>query len=323
MKARHYIFILTFVLLSLYTGFSYGQFKDESETVTPGGAPLGESIIEYWESGVELNASRGECKNVRAVVPVPTNWKEQKVKLVKEDISPLAKISFRDVKGGGKMLMINIPVLPARAKEKVILRYEIECFATEAPSDTSIYQKAENVSKNRDLRLYLQPSPKIESKDKKITKLAKTIGVDAENAWKEVEAVYDWVREEIKYENGPQKGALAALKDKTGDCEELTALFVGICRAKGIPARVVWVPGHCYAEFYLVDAEGNGHWFPCQTAGDRAFGEMPFQYIILQKGDSFETLLDKKPVKVPYIPVQLKSLEAQPHAKFITEKVVQ
>ena len=96
--------------------------------------------------------------------------------------------------------------------------------------------------------------------------------MDQEKAWDHVEAIYDWVRKKVKYQNGPLKGALAALKDGTGDCEELSSLFIAICRAAGIPARTVWVPGHCYSEFYLVDDEGKGRWFPCQSAGKREFG---------------------------------------------------
>jgi len=57
--------------------------------------------------------------------------------------------------------------------------------------------------------------------------------------------------------------------------------------SQGIPARTVWVDGHCYPEFHLVDADGHGAWFPCQAAGTRAFGAMPDQLPILQKGDNF------------------------------------
>ena len=54
-----------------------------------------------------------------------------------------------------------------------------------------------------------------------------------------------------------------------------------------MPARTVWVPGHCYPEFYLEDAEGKGHWFPCQAAGVRSFGGIDEKRPILQKGDNF------------------------------------
>ena len=117
--------------------------------------------------------------------------------------------------------------------------------------------------------------------------MAKEIGADKEKAWDRVEAIYDWVREKVKYKNGPLKGALAALKDGTGDCEELSSLFIAICRAADIPARTVWVPGHCYPEFYLVDDKGAGHWFPCQSAGSREFGGITEIRPILQKGDNF------------------------------------
>jgi hypothetical protein len=140
----------------------------------------------------------------------------------------------------------------------------------------------------RQIRLYLGPSPKIESRDPKILKLAKEITADKEKAWDRVEAIYDWVRTKVKYENGPLKGALAALKDGTGDCEELTSLFIALCRAVDIPARTVWVPGHCYPEFYLLDDKGAGHWFPCQAAGSREFGGITELRPVLQKGDNFK-----------------------------------
>ena len=140
------------------------------------------------------------------------------------------------------------------------------------PDNTDIYVMPDPEKLTRQIRRYLTPSPKIESRDPKIGKLAKEIVADKEKAWDRVEAIYDWVRKKVKYENGPLKGALAALKDGTGDCEELSSLFIAMCRAIDVPARTVWVPGHCYSEFYLLDDKGAGHWFPCQSAGSREFG---------------------------------------------------
>ena len=78
------------------------------------------------------------------------------------------------------------------------------------------------------------------------------------------------------------------MKDKRGDCEEMTGIFIALCRASNIPARCVWIPNHCYPEFYLEDQEGQGHWIPCQVAGDRQFGQMHEYRPILQKGDRFK-----------------------------------
>ncbi|MBO5438747.1 MAG: transglutaminase domain-containing protein, partial [Thermoguttaceae bacterium] len=84
--------------------------------------------------------------------------------------------------------------------------------------------------------------------------------------------------------------------------------------------RTVWVPEHCFAEFYLENENGDGFWFPCQPAGDKAFGEMPFQYIILQKGDNFTMPGDRK--KYRYLPQQMKTKsKAAPSYQWISEVV--
>ncbi len=54
-----------------------------------------------------------------------------------------------------------------------------------------------------------------------------------------------------------------------------------------IPAKAVWIPGHTYPEFYLEEKKGQGHWFPCQVAGQYEFGSMTELKPILQKGDRF------------------------------------
>ncbi len=115
------------------------------------------------------------------------------------------------------------------------------------------------------------------------------LGKVPENAtdWQKVESFYDGVLEKITYKEGPDKGAAEALRDKEADCQGRSAVFIALCRANKIPARMVWVHGHCYPEFYMERAEGEGQWYPCESAGTRAFGEMPLARPILQKGDNF------------------------------------
>lgn len=318
-----YIFTAFFALLLCISPAAYAQFKAADSEKPAGGTTLGEKQTAFWECGLEVIARSGECKSILATVPVPVDWPEQKVKLVEENVSPYAKkVDFKTQVGGVKLMVVTIPILPQGEKAEVRLRYEVDSFMQEAPKDTTGFKKKDVKEVRRDpaLRQYLLESPKIEIKSKEIIAAAKNLGND-DDGWKAVEEIYDWVRAEVKYVNGPLKGALAALKDKTGDCEELTSLFVAICRVKGIPARTVWVPEHCYAEFYLEDKNGVGHWFPCQTAGDRAFGEMPFQYIILQKGDNFEKVVEKG--RVRYLPQEMKASVNKPSCKFIGEKVAE
>ncbi len=114
-----------------------------------------------------------------------------------------------------------------------------------------------------------------------------TVPVEFLTPWKRVETIYDYVQENVKYVEGEDKTAVETLIDGSGDCHDISALFVALCRADKVPARLVWVHEHCYPEFCLADAEGKLHWFPSESSGMRAFGEMPLPRVIMQKGDSF------------------------------------
>lgn len=317
---QHLVFNLTLVCLLAFVPAVNAQFVDGDA----GGTKLGEVSTQRWKVGMMVTASGGWCKGIRGYVPVPVEWPEQQVTVVEEDISPGAKISYRTIDGTMKLMVVSIPNLPDGQTANALVTFEIRRNAQEPPTETEIEGYVlPNVKKlPRDMRIYLGPSPYIESRSPKIRKLAKEIGADKERAWDQVEAVYDWVRDKVQYEDGPLKGALAALRDGTGDCEELTSLFIAILRAKEIPARTVWVHGHCYPEFYLEDKEGAGHWFPCQAAGSRAFGGIPENRPILQKGDNFR-LPDNPRERVRYLPERVtgEASLGRPQVKFVRDVV--
>jgi hypothetical protein len=246
---------------------------------------LGDARTQKYRVGVMVTAEGGACRDIYATLPVPADWPEQKVQILQEDVSPDVRgLRYRTLPGGVKQMIVEIPSLPAGDKAHAIVTFSLERASITPPANPSpltIPQKPD-----RALRIFLGASPYIETRHPKIMKLAKATGEDLDG-WKKVEAIYDTVREKVEYRNGDLKGAARALADGWGDCEELTCLFIAMARAEGIPARTVWVEGHCYPEFYLVDADGQGWWYPCQAAGTRAFGGMPDQLPILQKGDAF------------------------------------
>jgi hypothetical protein len=259
------------------------QFKD----VDPEGAKMGKSQTSQWRMGLTLKASGGACRGGFGYMSVPMDWPEQQVNVVSEDVSPEVKLHYAQIESGVKVMNFKIGQVSPGQEVKGLVTFEIRRTAVLPPEDTDSFVAPDVKKLPRDVKQYLLPSPKIESRDPKIRDLAKKIGVDKDKAWDHVEAIFDWVRKTIKYQNGPLKGALAALRDKTGDCEEMTSLFIAICRAADVPARTVWVPGHCYPEFYLEDAKGKGHWFPCQIAGAaREFGGSTDLRPIWQKGDN-------------------------------------
>jgi len=299
------------------------QFQDQAPA---GGIRLGDSKTQRWRCGLTVEALGGSCRDIVGYVPFPQDWPEQTVKIVAEDISKEAKVSYETVDGTVKMMEVQIRQLASGAEARALITFEMRRSVILAPQSTDGFRLPDKKKLDRKLIHYLGPSPKIESDNPRIKALAKELPAGKETAWEKVEAIYDWVREKVKYKDGPLKGALAALKDGTGDCEELASLFIAICRAADIPARTVWVPGHCYAEFYLVDGSGQGHWFPCQAAGTRAFGEIPEQRPILQKGDNFQPPWNKRE-RQRYLAEYLIGKPApnggQPRVKFFRETVAE
>jgi hypothetical protein len=78
------------------------------------------------------------------------------------------------------------------------------------------------------------------------------------------------------------------LRDGHADKEDLNSLFVALCRAHKVPARMVWSLDSCHAEFYLQDAAEKGLWIPCQLHGEKQFGQVSDHRPILEKGDNFK-----------------------------------
>jgi transglutaminase-like putative cysteine protease len=289
-----------------------------------GPAPrLGPQRTETYYVGVVVLADKGACTDVLATVPVPIDWPEQTVKVLKEaKTSHVKRLEYVLVGEGAKQMRARIPSVPEGEEASVVLTVKIDRRELLPPEDPGQLVVPEKLDPK--LSGYLAPSPYIESNDGKIQSLAKEIVAGKANAWERTRAIQEWVLAHVKYEEGPIKGALAALKEGTGDAEELTSLFIALCRANKVPARMVWVPGHCYGEFYLADAEGRGHWFPCQVPGrgisEGSFGQIAEFRPILQKGDNF-TVPEKLSKRQRYISEFARAKTGRPKVSFIRERV--
>lgn len=289
-----------------------------AETPTDRGPQLGDAHTSEYQIGVIINSSTGPCVGLFATAPVPVDWPEQSVKVVNEETTPFVRQFGYRMVDTVKQMLVQIPQLPAGQEARALVTVEITRHTQKAPEDTSIYRLPKKLP--LEVKKYLGDSPYIETRHAKIRALAKELTKEEKPAWETVEGIYDVVREKVKYQEGPLKGAIRALQDGTGDCEELSSLFIAICRAANIPARTVWVPGHCYAEFYLEDEDGNGYWFPCQPAGAREFGGISETRPILQKGDDFR-VPERPRDRQRYVAEFLTGRGGSPTVRFVREVI--
>jgi len=110
---------------------------------------------------------------------------------------------------------------------------------------------------------YTQPDELVQSNASEIVSKAQSITEGAANFHDEVFKIYSYVTSHMHYTSEvEERGALWALANGTGDCSEYSCLFVALCRAVGIPARLdvgfgfrpseeSTVEGHMWAEYYL------------------------------------------------------------------------
>jgi transglutaminase-like putative cysteine protease len=182
------------------------------------GIRLGEETSSTWRFGVVVKAAASSVSGIRASFPVPMDWPEQTVKKIREEKSPSIKsVTYETLDRGVTQMIVLIPRLAAGEEASAVTVFEVVKRRIDAPSETDVYQipKAGALSAK-----FLSPSPYIESRDAKIKALASELATGHQPAWDQTAAIFDWVREHVKYKFAEQiKPAVAALEDGEGDCE--------------------------------------------------------------------------------------------------------
>jgi len=161
----------------------------------------------------------------------------------------------------------NLTIEPGQGFN-VTLDYRVLSFAIRYVIDSQLIT---DYDRHSDLyQTYTQPEQLVQSDAPEIVAEARSIVEGAQGIHDMVFRIYSFVTSHVHYTSETEeRGALWALVNGTGDCSEYSYLFVALCRAVGIPARVnvgfgfqgsqeSVVEGHMWAEYYL---QGYG-WVP-------------------------------------------------------------
>jgi len=215
------------------------------------------------------NVPHGELK---LWIPVPQSNGEQTVRLARMS-APVPLEPEKEGEYGNSLLFGSIKA-PARELE-IELQYDvtrIEKIGNLAGSATFAPASREELDR------FLKPDRLVPISDR-IRKLAAEVTAGKATPLAKARAIYDYTVENLSYDKsgaGWGRGDINYACDlKRGNCTDFHALFIGLCRASGIPARFIIgfpipegkregsVGGyHCWAEFYL---EGKG-WIPVDVS---------------------------------------------------------
>src|SRR5688572_299300 len=97
------------------------------EKLTERGVQLDTSEKQLWRCGVQVKALGGPCAGLFGTIAVPTDWPEQTVKVVREEITPnVRSVDYRTLDQGVRQLVFNIPTLANGEGAVAIITFEVE-----------------------------------------------------------------------------------------------------------------------------------------------------------------------------------------------------
>lgn len=177
----------------------------------------------HWNLTVRNNSNRAlRDIEVFSFAPLPDTWQQLLVELTGTHSVEL--LDQGSAQPYGRLLLEAIPPYGQR---NIRLQAEVAMASGHANRERS------------DLDSLLEPEPLIESDDEQVLRVAHQL--DQGDSALTARAIYDWLITEVEYTgyDPTDRGALHALKQRTGDCTEYAALAVALARALRIPARMV------------------------------------------------------------------------------------
>jgi transglutaminase-like putative cysteine protease len=196
----------------------------------------------------------GNTSKIRLIVPLPKTLADRQ-KIFRTEISPTPTNIFEE--NGTRYAEFSVNSPPNHFKVEIYVSAEVYIYDLAAAQN----KVNKNLVSEIDFGQYLQSEKFIEKDDPMIQQAA--AGITGPDELSIVKAIYDYVIDNMTYDGSTRDtlGAAAAIRGKRGDCSEYASLFVALCRAKGIPAKMAvgytmpWYVSckHAWAQVYFND----------------------------------------------------------------------
>lgn len=209
----------------------------------------------YWYFVDNLKPSTDGAGEITLFFSLPMNHVGQRVENI--TFSPQPSDIVEDQPNGNRILIWKKKAGTLAADAQAVFYYDFDLeFEEVAPKiDPARISWCDKVSTEY-VRYtisegWLDISPEIAAK-------AEEIAGGERNPYFIAKKIFMWVVDNLQYEypDFESRGASKSLKRLKGDCGEFCAVFVSLCRSRGIPARTVtcnWLKGggHQWAEVFL------------------------------------------------------------------------
>ena len=158
-----------------------------------------------------------------------------------------------------KMVPLTPVLVPIDETYTITATYQIESIPRTVPSlSKQLAETPEEIP--IDLLEYTQPNALYPSENTEITELAARITKGEETVYGKILALIDWFEENSSYiVTEEPKRPEYMIRDPRGDCDDLSLLFITMCRSQGIPAYLQ--AGVVFSESLDIDeTDWDGHY---------------------------------------------------------------
>lgn len=249
------------------------QVKNFLSHILKGRKPSFDKQQNIYEATYAVMLRNKTRKNLDVIVLMPLPPDTQNQKLLREiRFSPPSCTLHKDRKFGNRYVTWHVPLKQKEICEfKELFTIAVSPFAS-LPSDLHHFQEYAGLSDKE--TKWCNPSNHLQSNAKRIKQLAELIREGEQNVLRTIQRINHYVITHLTYGNTTSGlySALEALENEMVDCGGFDSLFVSLCNALGIPARIVsgfWAGYpknnmHAWVEVMLP----NGQWIPADPSAE-------------------------------------------------------